>query len=117
MSEEKRKLNRRGCGACVGREGWLEAWRAMLTGEVNIAVFAVFRCCCCGGLGANAEFKPVRVDRQLDIWCYGWQKWQETASGCCRFRQRDCHLGVTTRTNTEETEGKKARGGREAGGP
>src|SRR5689334_15596042 len=47
---------------------------AMLTGAVNIAVFAAF-CCVIGGvLLSDAEFKRVCGLRELDVWCYGWQK-------------------------------------------
>src|SRR5690348_233212 len=52
----------------------------MLTGMVNIAVFAAFRFCVGGGLRSDAEFKRVCRDCQLDVWCYGWQKRQETAT-------------------------------------
>jgi hypothetical protein len=51
----------------------------MLTELVNIAVFAAFRPRVEDGLPSNAEFKPVCGLEELDIWCYGWQKWQETA--------------------------------------
>ena len=47
---------------------------AKLTGMVNIAVFAAFRCVIRYVLLSNAAFKPVCGPRQLDVWCYGWQK-------------------------------------------
>ncbi len=56
----------------------------MLTGVVNIAVFAAFHCVIPGGLPSNAEFKPVCGLEELDIWCYGRQQWQETARGMAK---------------------------------
>ena len=52
---------------------------AMLTGMVNIAVFAAFRWCDDDVLLPNAAFKPVCAIWQRDIWRSGWQKRQETA--------------------------------------
>jgi hypothetical protein len=49
----------------------------MLTGAVNIAVFAAFQNCFDLRSSATAEFKPVRAIWQLDVWCYGWQKRQD----------------------------------------
>jgi hypothetical protein len=49
----------------------------MLTGAVNIAVFAAFWPCVGGVLLSDAEFKPSGGDRQLDISRYGWQKRQD----------------------------------------
>src|SRR5690348_11323472 len=49
---------------------------AMLTGMVNIAVFAAFWPCVRGILLSNAEFTPCCAIRQLDIWRYGRQKRQ-----------------------------------------
>jgi len=46
----------------------------MLTGMVNIAVFAAFWQCVGDDLLADAEFKPCRPMWQLDIWRYGRQK-------------------------------------------
>ncbi len=46
----------------------------MLTGVVNIAVFAAFRCVITVVLLSNAAFKPVCGPHALDIWCYGRQK-------------------------------------------
>src|SRR5690348_15529249 len=53
---------------------------AMLTGMVNIAVFAAFRCVIGSVLRSDAAFKRVCADRPLDVWRYGWQKRQETAT-------------------------------------
>ena len=55
-------------------------WAAMLTCDVNIAVFAAFRMCFDLRSVSNAEFKPVWTMRQLDVSRYGWQKRQETAT-------------------------------------
>src|SRR5690242_15538533 len=44
-----------------------EARMAMLTGLVNIAVFAAFSFCIGGDLLSNAAFKPVCGSRQLDV--------------------------------------------------
>src|SRR5690348_945721 len=52
----------------------------MLTGMVNIAVFAAFRCVITVVLRSNAEFKPVCRERPLDVSRYGWQKRQEVAT-------------------------------------
>ena len=67
----------------------------MLTGMVNIAVFAAFRMCAGPPFALIAEFKPVCGDRQLDIPRYRRQKWQDrgkngkdVARGCCRFAAR-----------------------------
>jgi hypothetical protein len=49
----------------------------MLTGKVNIAVFAAFSCCDMCFLLSNAEFKPICRPWQLDICRYGWQKRQD----------------------------------------
>ncbi len=46
----------------------------MLTGVVNIAVFAAFWPRVGDDLRPNAEFKPVCRDRELDVSCYGRQK-------------------------------------------
>jgi hypothetical protein len=51
----------------------------MLTGVVNIAIFAAFWHCVTGVLGSNAEFKRVCLLVELDIACYGWQKRQKVA--------------------------------------
>jgi hypothetical protein len=49
----------------------------MLTGVVNIAVFAAF-CCRIGHLLlSDAVFKPCCPIGQLDMWRYGWQKRQD----------------------------------------
>jgi hypothetical protein len=50
---------------------------AMLTGMVNIAVFAAFRFCCGYVLLSNAEFKPFSAPWELDVSHYGWQKRQD----------------------------------------
>src|SRR5579859_4275478 len=60
----------------------------MLTGMVNIAVFAAFWPRVGGILRSTAAFKPVCRDRQLDVSCYGWQKRQETAMIWQRGRQK-----------------------------
>ena len=60
--------------------GWDHSQPAMLTGGVNIAVFAAFRFCRRGVLLSNAEFKPFGGPRELDVLGYGWQKRQETAT-------------------------------------
>ena len=52
---------------------------AMLTVVVNIAVFAAFHVVIGNTSGARVAFKGVCAIRQLDISCYGRQKWQETA--------------------------------------
>jgi hypothetical protein len=52
---------------------------AMLTAGVNIAVFAAFHVVIGDTSRARAAFKPVCAIWQLDMWCYGWQKRQETA--------------------------------------
>src|SRR5690349_451054 len=56
----------------------------MLTGGVNIAVFAAFHFCFTRRSVADAVFKPVWPIRQLDIWRYGRQEWQETAKGMAK---------------------------------
>jgi hypothetical protein len=56
----------------------------MLTGLVNIAVFAAFAFCVGYHLPSNPDFKPSCGDWQLDIWCYGRQKRQETARGMAK---------------------------------
>jgi hypothetical protein len=56
----------------------------MLTGAVNIAVFAAFRIRFTLRSISIAEYKPVCAVGQLDIGYYGWQKWQETARGMAR---------------------------------
>jgi len=43
----------------------------MLTGMVNIAVFAAFRCVIGIVLPLGAEFKPICAIRQLAVWRYG----------------------------------------------
>src|SRR5690348_12587419 len=50
---------------------------AKLTGMVNFAVFAAFALCVGGVLLSNAEFKGSCGLRQLDVWCYGWQRWHD----------------------------------------
>src|SRR5690348_11688197 len=62
----------------------------MLTEIVNIAVFAAFHNRFCRRSGSTPEFKPICRGRQLDVWCYGWQKRQEVARECCRF----CHVAL-----------------------
>ena len=52
----------------------------MLTGLVNIAVFAAFRFCVGRLLLSTAEFKPFCGPHPLDILRYGWQRRQETAT-------------------------------------
>src|SRR6185312_17572578 len=52
----------------------------MLTGMVNIAVFAAFRRVICRVLLPNAEFKLVCRPVELDMSRYGRQRWQETAT-------------------------------------
>ena len=52
---------------------------AMLTGVVNIAVFAAFGWCARRTIGSNAAFKRVCREWQLDVSRYGRQKRQETA--------------------------------------
>jgi hypothetical protein len=47
---------------------------------VNIAVFAAFWPRVEGILLSDAEFKRLCRFPQLDVWCYGWQKRQETAT-------------------------------------
>jgi hypothetical protein len=51
----------------------------MLTGMVNIAVFAAFWPCVRGILLADAEFKPCGANWQRDVARSGRQKWQEVA--------------------------------------
>ena len=51
----------------------------MLTIPVNIAVFAAFHCVISIIPHTNLEFKRIRGAWQLDIWGYGWQKWQDPA--------------------------------------
>jgi len=61
-------------------------WAAMLTCDVNIAVFAAFHMWFDLRSVADAEFKPAWAHRQLDVSCYGWQRWQGSAKGwqgCC----------------------------------
>jgi hypothetical protein len=58
---------------------------AMLTGVVNIAVFAVFQFCRGRRSGADAELKAVCGMWQRDISRYGRQRWQETARDVCRL--------------------------------
>src|SRR5690348_7593312 len=62
----------------------------MLTGLVNIAVFAAFAHVYAGRDGARREFKPCGGDRQRDIARYGWQKRQKVARECCRFGRGCC---------------------------
>ena len=57
---------------------------AMLTGLVNIAVFAAFSSCVRCHLLANAEFKPICGPHERDIARYGWQKRQEVATGMAK---------------------------------
>ena len=52
---------------------------AMLTGAVNIAVFAAFWPRVGRLLLSNAEFKPVCRICELDVSRYGWQKRQDPA--------------------------------------
>ena len=52
----------------------------MLTGMVNIAVFAAFHTCVGSPFVLIAEFKGVCGDQPLDVSRYGWQKRQETAT-------------------------------------
>jgi hypothetical protein len=49
----------------------------MLTGMVNVAVFAAFRFMIGIISHENFEFKRVRGSRQRDSWRYGWQKRQD----------------------------------------
>ena len=60
----------------VHREVRGAAGVAMLTGMVNIAVFAAFWPRVAGILRSDAEFKPICRLWQLDISHYGRQKWQ-----------------------------------------
>src|SRR5690242_18527685 len=53
------------------------SWMAMLTTQVNIAVFAAFRFVVGGVLLSDAEFKRLCGPCERDIWCYGWQKRQD----------------------------------------
>ena len=57
---------------------------AMLTGMVNIAVFAAFHTVIGDVPRVNAEFKPCGVVWQLDIARYGWQKRQDVARRMAR---------------------------------
>src|SRR5690242_554799 len=43
----------------------------------DVAVFAAFWQCCDGRCGGIAEFKPCGAHGQLDVSCYGRQKWQD----------------------------------------
>src|SRR5689334_6109159 len=52
---------------------------AMLTGMVNIAVFAAFHFVIGITLLSNSEFKPVCAPEGLDIWRYGRQKRHDLA--------------------------------------
>src|SRR5690242_18972613 len=52
---------------------------AMLTGMVNIAVFAAFRWCVGDTFRVSAEFKPICGLHELDVSRYGRQRRQETA--------------------------------------
>jgi hypothetical protein len=64
----------------------------MLTGMVNIAVFAAFHTCVGSPFVLIAEFKGVCGDQPLDVSRYGWQKRQETATiwqGDIAVLQRD----------------------------
>jgi len=70
----------------------VEKGEGKLTGLVNIAVFAAFRCGIGRHLRSNAEFKPRGANGQLDVSCYGRQKRQEVARNgnemattVCRF--------------------------------
>jgi len=56
---------------------WREGRAAKLTGKVNIAVFAAFRCVIGATLRSHPEFKPRWANRQLDVSRYGWQKRQD----------------------------------------
>jgi hypothetical protein len=49
----------------------------MLTGGVNIAVFATFHCVISGIRPSIPVFKPSCGSPQLDISRYGWQKRQD----------------------------------------
>jgi len=51
----------------------------MLTGMVNIAVFAAFHMLIETVLHLTAAFKPFCVSWQRDVSCYGWQKRQDVA--------------------------------------
>jgi len=85
----------------------------MLTGMVNIAVFAAFRWCAEGWMEPRAEFKACAVGRRLDIARCGWQRRQETARGCCRFWGECCRTRMRTgaRTITKDTEDEEVHGG------
>jgi len=52
----------------------------MLTAAVNIAVFAAFWQHVGHAIGAIAEFKRLCRSRARDVWRYGRQKRQETAT-------------------------------------
>src|SRR6185437_8666066 len=60
---------------------------AMLTGMVNIAVFAAFRIRSGRRSIAITEFKPICAIWQLDISRYGWQKRQGCGNGWHGGRQ------------------------------
>jgi hypothetical protein len=84
---------------------------AMLTGVVNIAVFAALRFCVKRILLVSAVFKPVCGPRPRDVSCSGRQKrqdrgkiaarkWHETAwsaAKTARFWWDGGHFHVTTR--------------------
>ncbi len=73
---DRRRAWRAGSG---GRSGGVMAARvAMLTGGVNIAVFAAFWPRVGGILLSNAEFKRLCRPTELDVSCYGWQKRQRS---------------------------------------
>jgi len=61
----------------------------MLTGMVNIAVFAAFACCITGDLLSNRQFKAVCAASERDVSRYGRQRWQDRG----KKRQRSGKVG------------------------
>ena len=61
---------------CLNAHPWRGAW-LMLTGGVNIAVFATFHTCVRRAGGPNAAFKPICRLHELDVSRYGRQRWHD----------------------------------------
>ena len=77
---------------------------AKLTGMVNIAVFAAFRCVITVVLRSNAEFKPICAPHELDVLRYGWQKrqdrgkkWQRCGNDVARSAAKTARVGARLR--------------------
>jgi hypothetical protein len=60
----------------------------MLTGMVNIAIFAAFWPRVVDNLCPKAEFKGLCGAQPLDIARYGWQKRQDVARGMAKTARR-----------------------------